>query len=147
MSEAKKTTKRVGKVTSRKAQPKRQAAKPKPKPKPAAKERKDAGPRQKLADRFAKEGAELRALVEGGTELPAAAKKLGISLGKAQRLYARATLAPGDLVSGTDAEVAKAIVRLRDEEELAFVSDIWARVPGMSGTRIKKLYKEAKAKK
>jgi len=38
-------------------------------------------------------------------------------------------------------------VRLRDDEGLSFVPDIWARVEGMSGARIKKLYDATKKAK
>jgi hypothetical protein len=99
------------------------------------------------AERFDVQGAQLKKLVDGGMELPAAAKKAGMSVGKAQRLYARAVLKPGDQVTGTEAEVAKEIVRLRDKEGLSFVPDIWARIEGMSGARIKKLYEANKKAK
>lgn len=100
--------------------------------------------RAKIDERFAKEGAELKALVAKKVPLPEAAKKLGMSVGKAQRLLARASLKPSDLETGTEAEIAKAIVRLHDEDGLPFVPDIWARVPGLSGNRIKELYELAK---
>jgi hypothetical protein len=48
------------------------------------------------------------------------------------------------LVRGTEAEIAKAIVRHHDDEGLSFVPDIWARVPGLSGARIKELYERTK---
>jgi hypothetical protein len=67
-----------------------------------------------------------------------------MSVGKAERLLARASLKPGDLVKGTEAEIAKAIVRLHEEDGLPFVPDIWARVPGLSGNRIKELYEQAR---
>jgi hypothetical protein len=98
-------------------------------------------------ERFDVEGARLKKLVDGGMDIAAAAKKAGMSVGKAQRLYARITLKPGDVLTGTETEIAKAIVRLRDEEGLSFVPDIWARVEGMSGARIKKLYEAAKKPK
>jgi hypothetical protein len=89
-------------------------------------------------------GAELKALVDKKVPLPDAAKKLGMSLGKAERLYARASLKRSDLVKGREAEIAKAIVRLHDDEGLPFVPDIWARVPGLSGARIKELFEQTK---
>jgi hypothetical protein len=102
------------------------------------------GGRATLDERFATEGAELKVLVDKKVPSPDAAKKLGMSLGKAQRLHARASLKSSVLVKGTDAEIAKAIVRLHDEEGLPFVPDIWARVPGLSGARIKELYELTK---
>lgn len=99
------------------------------------------------SERFDLEGARLKKLVDGGMDVPAAAKKAGMSEGKARRLLARASLKPGEMVTGTEAEIAKAIVRLRDEEGLSFVPDIWARVEGMSGARIKKLYEATKKAK
>ena len=113
-----------------------------PAKKPTATAKKNG--RAKVDERFAKQGAELQALVAKKMPLPEAAKKLGMSVGKAQRLLARVALKPGDLVRGPDAEVAKAIVRLHDEEGLPFVPDIWARVPGLSGAKIKELYELAK---
>src|SRR3954463_14167016 len=117
-----------------KAAAKKTTAKPKPK--------QESG-RAKVDERFAKQGAELQALL-GKMSLPEAAKKLGMSTGKAQRLLARSSLKPSDLVTRTEADIAKAIVRLHEEDDLPFVPDIWARVPGLSGTRIKELYELTK---
>jgi hypothetical protein len=73
--------------------------------------------RAKVDERFEKEGAQLETLVDSKSmELPDAAKKLGMSFAKAQRLYARASLKPSDRVTGTEAEIAKAIVRLHDKD-------------------------------
>jgi hypothetical protein len=126
---AKKNAAQAKKTTARKT-----VAKPKPK----------ESDRAKIDERFAKQGAELKKLVDSKVPLPEAAKKLGMSTGKAERRLARASLKASDLVKGTEAEIAKAIVRLHEEDGLPFVPDIWARVPGLSGNRIKELYEQAR---
>lgn len=119
-----------------------QAAKKNAAKKPAQ----DAG--SKVSSRFEAQTAALAKLVdEKGMDLADAAKKLEMSYGKARRLYARASVKPIEQITGTEAQIAAEIVRLHDDEGLAFVPDIWARLQGMSGSRIKELYAQAKKTK
>jgi len=70
------------------------------------------------------------------------AKDTGMSAGKAQRMYVRATLAPKDrlFTKGlTDKEMGEAIVKLKDQDGLKFMPDIWART-GLGPARIQELY-------
>jgi hypothetical protein len=128
------------KPTAKKTTARKTVAKPKPK-----KDKAEAkGGRAKIDERFARQGAGLKKLVDSKVPLPEAAKKLGIAVGKAERLLARASLKSSELVTGTEAEIAKAIVRLHEEDGLPFVPDIWARVPGLSGAKIKELYELTK---
>lgn len=126
------------KTAARKSTEKRTAAK-----KPTA--RKKGSGRGKVLKRFEQEGPRVVALYEELGDFGKVGEKLGMSARKCRRLYALTTLKPSDRIAGTDAEVGKAIVRLRDEEGAPWAPDFWART-GLGIARMRKLYEEASGK-
>jgi len=102
------------------------------------------GGAQKIAERYSEQSAQARDLAaKYDGDAGKVAKAAGWSVGKAQRMIALGTLKPSDRIvtaGRDDKDIAKDIVRLRDDEGLAFMPDIWART-GLSPSRIQSLYK------
>ena len=102
------------------------------------------GGAQKIAERYSEQSAQARDLAaKYDGDVGKVAKAAGWSVGKAQRMIALGTLKPSDRIitaGREDKDIAKDVVRLRDEEGLAFMPDIWART-GLSPSRIQSLYK------
>lgn len=149
-SSAKKSAKKTGVRRKSTAAPKRIINRKKSAAKRGAAKKSTASKREgsakKILERYNEEGARVVELIDKkGMAIGDAAKKLKMSKGKAIRLYARATVNPRQRVVGTDAEVGKAIVKMRDSEGLKWMPDIWART-GLRPAKAKALYKAAGGK-
>lgn len=131
------------KPVARKPAPRKSTAKPTAAKKPTA--RKKGSGRGKVLKRFEEEGPKVVALYEELGDFGKVGEKLGMSARKCRRLYALTTLKPGDRIVGSDAEVGKAIARLRDGEGLPWAPDLWART-GLGIAKMRKLYEEASGK-
>jgi hypothetical protein len=82
------------------ATPKRRAAREPAKKTTKAKATKTPAKKVTTTERFDVEGARLKKLVDGGLDISDAAKKAGMSVGKARRLYARRVSSPATFSPG-----------------------------------------------
>jgi hypothetical protein len=98
-----------------------------------------------VIERYNEQGAKLKELLDGGLDLRKAARKMGMSIGKAIRLNAWVNVKPSERITGTDKEVGKEIARLRDVEGVPWSPEIWAR-SGLGLTRMHELYEAASGK-
>lgn len=134
---ATKTKKRKG--TKGKAKAKRTAGKKTAAKKTAAKKTKSAG-RKPKHDR--KElGKQVDALIKEGLAWNEIALQLGVDAGTARFAHDVFKVKPKDRITGTDAEIAKAIVAARDDENQA-----WGKIMARSGLgmgKVKAIYQEA----
>jgi len=98
----------------------------------------------KLAD-DSKFQADVKALMKKhGDDFDKIAKLLKAPRAKVKRAYLATQVKPGDRVVGTDAEVGKAIVKMRDTEGLTW-PEIRVRA-GVSGVKARELYAKAGGK-
>lgn len=99
---------------------------------------------KKIAERYSEQSAQVKDLhAKYDGDWSKISKAGDMSVGKAQRMFAIASLKPSDRIvtaGRDDKDVAKDVVRLRDDEGLSFMPDIWART-GLSPKRIAQLYK------
>lgn len=88
--------------------------------------------RPAILERYEADGAAVVDATDGDeSALRDAAEKLGMSYGKARRMYYFAYLKPSEklFLSGkTDMEIGKELIHLRDDLHLAWDPDIWSRM-------------------
>lgn len=113
----------------------------------SAKSKRERGAgRIKLAERYEEEGAKVQeAMTKLDGDIDKVAENLGMSKMKVRKLSARASIDPKNRITGTDEEIGAEIARLRDEEGLGWMPELWSRT-GMTPKRMKALYEQSTGK-
>jgi hypothetical protein len=98
----------------------------------------------KVLERYKEEGAQVVSLRQKGMDWPEVAEKAGVSVGKAKRLHLRSTMTKAQRIEGSDTEMGKTIVHLRDQENVPW-SEIEVR-SAQSAPHIRELYEKSSGK-